>query len=86
MRQKLTTLHEFHLVVNPAGHEGIGGDKTDSKCQNTVRSRTAGMTLRAATAGKASTSKRILFNKSFSKLTCSGIVVEASSSYMMSQS
>lgn len=86
MRQKLTTLHEFHLV-NPAGHEGIGSDNTDSRCQNTVRSRTARMTRRAATAGKASTSKWVLLNKSFRKLTrCSDIVVEASSSYMMSQS
>lgn len=61
VRHELTTQHEFHLVVNPAGHEGIGRDNSYQRCPNTVRCQTAGMTPEAAATGKASTSKHVVF-------------------------
>lgn len=57
MRHGLTTQHEFHLVVNPAGDEGISAGNTDLTCRNTAQSQTARMTPGVAVTGKASTSK-----------------------------
>ena len=64
MRHALTTQHEFHLVVNPVGHEAVGSSNIEPRCQNIVRFRTAGMTPGAAATGEASTSKMVVFKNS----------------------
>lgn len=71
MRHALTTQHEFHLVVNPVGHEAVGSSDIEPRCRNIVRFRTAGMTPGAAATGEASTSKMGVFKKVFELLAYS---------------
>lgn len=68
VRHALTTRHEFHLVVNPAGDEDIGCSDAVLRCRNTVRCRAVRMTPVTAARGKASTSKPLMSN-SLSQLT-----------------